>query len=85
MKNVLLLLAVIMSAGCAETFQDYLEQPQTILRDPHYAKYQDAQRELEHAYLINEIDYVEYLEKKKDLDERYAREVQDREAIVGGE
>ena len=85
MKKILMVFLVVIFAGCAETWRGYMEEPQTILRDPHYAQYQDKLRGIEHAYLINEIDYATYLQKKKELDEQYSKEIKDREAMLNGD
>ncbi len=85
MKKFLVVLCVaVLVAGCAESFRKYVEEPNTIFRDPHYAQYQEKLRALEHEYLVDEIDYATYLERKNDLDEQYAKEVQEREAVISG-
>ena len=79
MKKLMGLFLILALAGCAQSLSEYMEQPQTILRDPHYAKYQESLRAIEHQYLLDEIDYATYLQKKRELDDRYAQEVQERE------
>jgi len=62
-----------------------VEEPQSLLRDPHFAQYEEERQALEHAYLEGQITYVDYLQRKKELDEKYEKEVQDREAAISGE
>ena len=71
--------------GCSagqEKIQTYLENPGKLLEDPHFAEYQKNLDALESRYLAKEITYAEYLEQKKGLDEKYTKEVKDREEII---
>jgi hypothetical protein len=82
MKKYYPLLALLLIVGCAsgaEKIQGYLDSPRTLLRDPHFEIYEAKRSELEKSYLHKEIDYTEYLERKGELDNDYARDVQHRE------
>ena len=80
-KKSLLLFCVLALAGCSYG-QNYLENPETLIRDPHFADYKDKRDNLERQYLRKEITYVEYIEGKDRLDEKYDREVQARTDII---
>ena len=67
--------------GCAYT----KEELTTLVKDPHYAKHQGQLDELEKSYLDKKITYAEYLEKKKQLEENYDKEVKERENIIHNE
>ena len=65
--------------GCAI----YEEEPiKSIVADPHFSKYQEEMDTLESSYLGKEISYADYLAKKKELDEKYNKEVKEREDIL---
>ncbi|OGX28084.1 MAG: hypothetical protein A2787_04890 [Omnitrophica WOR_2 bacterium RIFCSPHIGHO2_01_FULL_48_9] len=80
MKKYLLILMACFFASCS-----YLNNPETLLQDPHYAAYKDKSDALGHEYLQGKIAYPEYLERKKQLDDNYSQEVQDRNAKIAGE
>lgn len=85
MKRLFLLLFVVGFMGCAagaEKLQTYIEEPKYLIRDPHFAEYEHKSEELEREYLHKKISYAEYIEQKNKLDEDYAREVQERDAII---
>ncbi|MCA9405243.1 MAG: hypothetical protein KC684_01805 [Candidatus Omnitrophica bacterium] len=85
MKNILVLLLGISLVGCAyegRTLTDYMEEPQTILRDPHFTAYKEKRDVLERKYLNEEITYAEYMEGLEALDNQYDKEVAQRNAIV---
>lgn len=77
MKKSLLLILVLTMLGCSYG-QDYLENPDTFIRDPHFAEYQRRRDHLEKIYLHKDITYAQYVEQKNQIDETYAREVQER-------
>lgn len=76
-KNIIILCCVLALAGCTYG-QDYLEDPGSFVRDPHYANYVDQRDELELRYLRKEIAYAEYIQAKDELDATYEEEVQER-------
>jgi len=84
MKTLLLVLLCALLAGCSSA-NSFLDDPGSILKDPHFAEYQRKEVNLERSYLHGQIDYAEFLERKKQLDEDYARDVQSRDAIIRGE
>ena len=85
MKKIILFLMFTALVGCADTIRSYVEEPQTILRDPHYAQYQEDAKTLERSYLDGQITYAVYLERKKQLDDKYNKEVMERESMISGE
>jgi hypothetical protein len=85
MKKGLFLVLGLVLVGCAykgQTFESYIDEPENILRDPHYASYQDQADMLEKDYLSKKISYAEYMEKKSELENKYSKEVKERESIV---
>ena len=79
MNKILLGIVFLCVAGCS-----YLDDPKTILKDPHYAAYHEKLETLESSYLNNEMAYAEYLQKKKDIEDMYGKEVRDRAAAIEG-
>jgi hypothetical protein len=87
MKKIGIWFIMLSVLGCSQggtSFQSMMDEPQTILKDPHYASYQQKLEALEHRYLQREITYAEYLEQKKEIDNIYDQEVKKREGIIGG-
>ena len=85
MKKNFILFLVLGLMGCAagaEKLQTYIEEPEYLIRDPHFAEYEHNSDELEREYLQKKISYAEYIEQKNELDENYDREVQERDAII---
>ncbi|MFA5087545.1 MAG: hypothetical protein WC552_00760 [Candidatus Omnitrophota bacterium] len=80
-----LILFLVGCSACAHSFRSYLDDPRLILKDPHYAAYQGKVTAVEHSYLRGQMDYAEYLEARKQIDEDYAKEVQSRDRIIRGE
>ena len=75
----LALLAVVVGCvGCTFSTEDV----KSFVSDPHYVAYQNKLDVLEKSYLAKEIPYAKYLEKKKLLDEQYAREIQKRTELI---
>ncbi len=84
-KNIFCLLISVILMGCSvgqEKLETYLGSPKNFIKDPHFAQYQESLNALESEYLDKKITYVEYLGMKKELDEKYAKEVQEREEII---
>ena len=84
MKKMIVVLMVFLLMGCADKLNSYLDNPETIIQDPHYAEYQAQLDALEHKYLQKEISYAEYLEKKSQLDDTYTKEVKERNEVIYG-
>ena len=82
MKGVILSLFLIGLIGCS-TYET--EQMQSFLADPHYGKYVEKLDALEKKHLDGTMSYSEYLEQKKQVDDTYAKEVQQREHIILGQ
>jgi hypothetical protein len=76
-KKFFLFLTVLALCGCSYG-QDYLEDPGSLIRDPHFAAYQEKRDDLELRYLRKEITYAEYVEEKDALDQTYDKEIQER-------
>ena len=84
-RNFLFFLILAGLTGCSvgqEKLETYLENPGTIIKDPHFAQYQQNLDSLESEYLAKKITYAEYLERKKELDEKYTKEVKERNEII---
>jgi len=85
MKKILLILGMIILAGCSysdTSFQDVVDDPALLLKDPHFANHQEQLDELESSYLRKEISYAQYLEEKKRLNNTYDREVKHRRDVI---
>ena len=85
MKKFIAFLALLICVGCSyegRTFGDYFDEPGSILRDPHFAKYQEKRDMVESQYLNKKITYAEYKEKLKEIDEKYDREIGERRQII---
>ena len=88
MNYIVALLFVVLLSSCTykgQNLETYIEEPETIIKDPHYASYQEQSDSLEKEYLSKKITYADYLDKKKILDEKYTKEVQNRDAIISPE
>ena len=81
-RKILLAVLALALVGCADKIEGYLENPQTIVQDPHFGEYQQKLDDLEKKYLSRKITYAEYLEQKKGIDKIYTKEVQHREDII---
>jgi hypothetical protein len=80
MKKTMLVVSAIFMMGCSA---NYLENPQYIVKDPHFEGYQTKKDAIETRYLDKEITYAQYLEDVKALDQEYSKEVQHREDAIG--
>ena len=76
-KRFLLFLCTFALFGCTYG-QDYLDNPGSLIRDPHFTQYKEQRDDLELQYLRKEITYAEYVKEKDDLDSIYDKEVQQR-------
>ena len=88
MKRFLLIAAIVLASGCAyekHNFESYVDHPGTIIKDPHYADYQEKMDALESSYLQKKISYAEYQDKKKELEDQYTGEVNKRNEVIYGE
>ena len=81
MKKSLVLLCALMIFGCSYG-QEYLENPKSFIRDPHFTEYKKNRDDLERSYLRKEITYAEYIEQKDKMDEKYSKEVQERNSKI---
>ena len=80
-KSLLLALGIMMIIGCSHS-QEYLDNPVSFIKDPHFSDYKDSRDDLESSYLRKEITYAEYMEQKGEVDNQYSREVQERDQII---
>ncbi|MCD4779149.1 MAG: hypothetical protein K8S27_01165 [Candidatus Omnitrophica bacterium] len=71
---ILIFLLLVSTPGC-----QYLENPRTLIRDPHFAEYKKQRDELEREYLRKEIMYDDYILRRDELDNIYSKEVQERQ------
>ena len=84
MKKIIFVLAVFLVGGCSN-MDSYFKHPETAFKDPHFLEYQKKSEELESLYLRKALDYNEYQERQKQLNEEYEQQVEEREAIILGE
>jgi hypothetical protein len=85
MKRAVALVLVCIAAGCAyqgKTIGEYLEDPKTIIQDPHYMEYRSKRDQIEADYLNKKITYSDYLNAIKELDQNYTKEVYERNEII---
>ena len=85
MNYFIIIFSLLLSAGCTYTGQNpqtYIDEPETILQDPHYGSYQQQSDDLERQYLEKKITYADYLEQKKALDDQYSKDVKKRDMIL---
>ena len=80
MKKNILILVVLALSGCTYEGKNYFEQPQYLIRDPHFSDYQSKRDTLESKYLNKEITYADYVQQRDELDKNYSKEVQTRES-----
>ena len=83
MKRVVFLLFSLFLAGCTyqgKPLHEYLEDPRSIIQDPHFTEYKAKRDNLEHLYLTDQISYVDYVKQIDDLDNTYTKEVKERNA-----
>ncbi len=84
-KGILLILSFVVM-GCAtdgKHLDDYLNNPQLILKDPHFMAYEDQRAIFEHQYLHGQMIYADFVEKMKALDAKYLKEVKERNDKLG--
>ena len=85
MKKIIFVIFAFALLGCSaeqQRMESYMDDPSTILKDPHYTEYQEKMDSLESEYLSKKITYAEYLERKQKLEETYNKEVKDRNDII---
>ena len=75
------MLGMLVLFGCTYG-QDYLDNPVSFIRDPHFSEYKDNRDDLESSYLRKEITYAEYIEQKDKLDLTYTKEIQERDSVI---
>ena len=77
MKKIIWVVFIFILVGCSagkEKIETYVDEPQNILQDPGFATYREQLEAFEKQYLRKKITYAQYLEHKKELDEKYAKE-----------
>ena len=78
MKKIIIFLAVLL-VGCSYSKETYLSEPKTILADPLTVQYKKDLADLESAYLQKRVSYVDYLQKKEQIEDNYTAQVEKRE------
>ncbi len=88
-KKMMLLVLVSLIGGCTyageRELSDYIDEPATIVKDPHFGNYKDKLDALEKEYLEKKITYAQYLEQKAALDDQYNKEVEERNQKIMGQ
>ena len=83
MKRLLLMMCMIALAGCssygADQVRVFINDPPGLLKDQEYAQYRKDLNEAERQYLNKEITYAQYLEEKKDIENGYSQQIQERQ------
>ena len=89
MKKIILSFLFFCLAGCStgqEKLRTYLEEPEYLIKDPHFAAYKQQLDNLDREYYLEKkMTYVEYLEKKKEIDAQYEKEVKQRTDVIEGQ
>jgi len=89
LKRMMLLFLASAIVGCTyageRELRDYINEPSTIIRDPHFANYKEKLDAIEKEYLEKKITYAQYLERKTALDDQYDKEVEERNRKIAGE
>ena len=81
MKKIIFIMLMFVLVGCSvgkEKLETYIDEPENIIKDPHFTSYKEKLDALESEYLKKKITYAEYLDRKKELDDTYAKEVKER-------
>ena len=78
MKRLAGLILAFFVTGCSFGVQDM----GSLMKDPHYAQYQQSLDNLERQYLQKQISYAEYQDKKKEFEDNYVKEVKIREGKI---
>jgi len=84
MKKSIFLILPLVLLGCSyegKPIGDYLSEPRSIIKDPHFAEYKEHRDALESQHLNKDITYVEYIEKMDELENKYQKEIQERDEI----
>ena len=85
---MLLFLASVL-VGCTyageRELSDYINEPSTIVQDPHFTNYKEKLDAVEKEYLEKKITYAQYREQKTALDDQYNKEVAERNQKIMGE
>ncbi|MBF0479515.1 MAG: hypothetical protein HQL26_08530 [Candidatus Omnitrophica bacterium] len=87
MKRWLILLLGLAVLGCSyqgKKLSDYIDDPKSIIKDPHFQQYKEERDVLESQYLKKEITYADYTQKMSDLDAKYTKEVSERDSKLQG-
>ena len=82
MKKTIFVLMALALTGCGERLESYVDNPASIIEDPHFTGYEQKKDALESEYLRHKITYAEYLERKEKLDNTYTKEVKERTDII---
>lgn len=89
LKRMMLLFLASAIVGCTyageRELSDYINEPSTIVQDPHFGNYKEKLDALEKQYLEKEITYAQYLEQKTALDDQYNKEVEERNQKIMGQ
>ena len=78
MKKYAVVVLGLLLAGCTyegKKLDSYVNDPASIIQDPHFAGFQEKKDTVESQYLRKEINFAEYTKQIKELDDKYNQEV----------
>ncbi len=78
MKKMFIMVLIFFLCGCSYES----ERLKAWVTDPHFAQYQKNLDDLEQSYLQGKLAYPEYLKQKQELEDKYTREVKEREGKI---
>ncbi|MCA9400666.1 MAG: hypothetical protein KC713_03505 [Candidatus Omnitrophica bacterium] len=80
--SLLIFSCLVYAAGCTydgqTTLGSVIDDPRTLIQDPHYTEYKKERDALESQYLEKEISYADYLKELEELEHQYSKEVKER-------
>ena len=82
MKKYSIFLLGVLLVGCTyqgKDLESYVNDPASIIQDPHFAGYKEKRDAVESQYLRKQISYADYKKQLEEIDSKYNNEVKSRE------
>ena len=82
MKKYAVIFLGLLLVGCSyegKNLESYVNDPASIIQDPHFGDYKEKRDAIESQYLRKEISYADYTKQVQELDDKYNQEVKIRE------